>query len=430
LVPNIHLLTTLKEHFMSALTYDYKSTVKTMLKIIKAYQESPHILISTRKGIFLPVSFDQIVIVESHSMTYRYDQGVFFDTIETIANLFPNVKLSLHSYTMSPHLLLLNENHLQKSFQPFERQDNMHVVSMKDELLEGHTKVLSRDVIQAVKTSLKDKHVVMYYPKKGYQTVNVCRLCGNVQRCPSCHEKLKVTSSYEASCLACHQNYPLLDTCEHNHPKMMKPLGLGLEYVAKNIQSMFKDTPVYIIDKEHATFEMRNQKAIYIGTQKIQSYLQTLDFEIAVIVLADLSFHVMDMLDDERHLFDLLALTPHAHQKIKKTYIQTYDPEHIMIKGLFDPESYMKERLKERELLSLPPYTKLFEIKIDHPSFFKGYQETLKMKASLDLLNIQVIGPLYEDIQPFKLLVKIFKHQHEMFYEFTKQHHLQTRRIQ
>ena len=175
---------------------------------------------------------------------------------------------------------------------------------------------------------------------------------------------------------------------------------------------------------------MTDQKAIYIGTQKIQSYLQTLDFEIAVIVLADLSFHVMDMLDDERHLFDLLALTPHAHQKIIKTYIQTYDPEHIMIKGIFDPESYMKERLKERELLSLPPYTKLFEIKIDHPSFFKGYQETLKMKASLDLLNIQVIGPLYEDIQPFKLLVKIFKHQHEMFYEFTKQHHLQTRRIQ
>ncbi len=430
LVPNIHLLTTLKEHFKTTLTYDYKTKPKTMLQIIKVFQESPQILISTRKGIFLPVSFDQIVIIESHSMTYRYDQGVFFDTIETIANLFPNVKVSLHSYTMSPLLLLMNENHLQKSFQSFGRQDNMHVVSMKDELLEGHTKVLSRDVIQAVKTSLKDKHVVMYYPKKGYQTVNVCRLCGDVQRCPSCQEKLKVTSSYEASCLACHQSYPLLDTCQHNHPKMMKPLGLGLEYVAKNIQSIFKDTPVYIIDKEHATFEMTDQKAIFIGTQKIQSYLQTLDFDIAVIVLADLSFHVIDMLDDERHLFDLLALTGHTHQKIKKTYIQTYDPEHIMIKGLFDPESYMRERLKERELLSLPPYTKLFEIKIDHPSFFKGFQETLKMKASLDLLNIQVIGPLYEDIQPFKLLVKIFKHQHEMFYEFTKQHHLQTRRIQ
>jgi hypothetical protein len=65
----------------------------------------------------------------------------------------------------------------------------------------------------------------------------------------------------------------------------------------------FKDTPVTIIDKEHATFEMTDQKAIFIATQKIQSYLQTLDFDIAVIVLADLSFHVMDVLDDERHLF-------------------------------------------------------------------------------------------------------------------------------
>lgn len=430
LVPNTQLLTILKDYFQTTLTYDYKTTPKKMLQIIKAFQESSNILISTRKGIFLPVSFDHIVIVESHSMTYRYDQGVFFDTIETITHLFPNVKLSLHSYTMSPHVLLMNENNLQKSFQSFHRQDNMYVISMKEELLEGHTKVLSREVIQAVKNSLKDKHVVMYYPKKGYQTVNVCRLCGDVQRCPSCHEKLKVTSSYQATCSTCHQNYPLLDTCQHNHLKMMKPLGLGLEYVAKNIQSIFKDTPVHLIDKEHTKFDLKDQKVIFIGTQKIQSYLHNLDFDVAVIVLADLSFHVMEMLDDERHLFDLIALTSHAHQKIKKTYIQTYDPEHYMIKGLFDPESYMKDRLKERELLSLPPYTKLFEIKMDHSSFFKGYQETLKIKASLDLLNIQVIGPLYEDIQPFKLLVKIFKHQDEMFYEFTKQHHLQTRRIQ
>ena len=430
LVPNIHVLTILKDHFMTSLTYDYKSTAKTMLHIMNVFHEGSQILISTRKGIFLPVSFDQIYIVESHSMTYRYDQGVFFDAIETVMNIFPNVQLSLHSYMMSPYLLLLNEKYLKKPFQPHGMKNELHVVSMKNELLEGHTKVLSRDVIHAVKESLKEKHVVMYYPKKGYQTVNVCRLCGDVQRCPTCQEKLKVTSTYEASCITCHQSYPLLDTCQHNHHKMMKPLGLGLEYVAKNIQSIFKDTPVYIIDKEHSKNEYKDQHAIFIGTQKIQSYLQTLDFDLTVIVLADLSFHVMDVLDDERHLFDLVALTPITHQKIKNTWIQTYDPEHIMIKGLMHPESYMNERLIERELLSLPPYTKLFEITIDHPSFFKGYQQTLKMKASLELLNIQVIGPLYEEIQPFKLLVKLFSNQRDIFYEFVTQHHLQTRRIQ
>ena len=430
LVPNIQVLTILKDHFMTSLTYDYKSTVKTMLHIMNVFHEGSHILISTRKGIFLPVSFDQIYIVESHSMTYRYDQGVFFDAIETVMNIFPNVQLSLHSYMMSPYLLLLNEKYLKKPFQPHGMKNELHVVSMKNELLEGHTKVLSRDVIHAVKESLKEKHVVMYYPKKGYQTVNVCRLCGDVQRCPTCQEKLKVTSTYEASCITCHQSYPLLDTCQHNHHKMMKPLGLGLEYVAKNIQSIFKDTPVYIIDKEHSKNEYKDEHAIFIGTQKIQSYLQTLDFDLTVIVLADLSFHVMDVLDDERHLFDLVALTPITHQKIKNTWIQTYDPEHIMIKGLMHPESYMNERLIERELLSLPPYTKLFEITIDHPSFFKGYQQTLKMKASLELLNIQVIGPLYEEIQPFKLLVKLFSNQRDIFYEFVTQHHLQTRRIQ
>ena len=430
LVPNIQRLTQLKEYFMLSLRYDYKSSAKTMLTIIDAFQDHSQILISTRKGIFLPVSFDHIFIVESHSITYRYDQGVFFDAIETIEKRFPHASVCLHTYEMTPRLQHMNLKNIHQSFQPHDMNAQLHVVSMKEELLAGHTKVLSRNVIESVKEALKTKHVVMYYPKKGYLTVNVCRLCGDVQTCPRCNQKLKVTSSYEATCSTCHDTYPLIDTCQYHHQKMMKPLGLGLEYVAKHIQTMFKDHPVHVIDKEHTHVEFSDKQSILIGTQKLQSYLPTLDFEMAVIVLADLSFHVMDMLDDERHFFDLLMLTPLVHQKIKKTWIQTYDPEHIMIKGLFDTKLYMNERLKERELLSLPPYTKLFEIVHEHASFFKGYQEILKIKASLNDLNIQVVGPLYEDIQPFKLLVKIFQQQSDDFYQFITKNRLRSRRIQ
>lgn len=430
LVSSTTMLKVIQKDTNTALTYDYKTTSKRLLSLIQAFYDAPQIVISTRKGIFLPVIFDRIYIIESHSKTYRFDQGVFFDTMETLSYLQPYAYIHAHSYAPFPKLLSLID------YEKFKLQNQrfidhqLHVISMKDELIFGHTKVLSREVIEATLKSLKKKHVLMYYPKKGYQTVNVCRLCGEVQLCPHCNAKLKVNVKQQTYCMTCHQSFELNHTCSNHHQKMMKPLGLGLEYVAKNIKNLFTDVDVYVIDKNHDDQWITHQPSIFIGTQKIQSYLHLLDVELVVIVLADLSFHVIDILDDERHMFDLITLTPLAHHTIKHTYIQTYDPYHPMIKGLYHPLEYMKNITKERELLLLPPYGLLFEIDVHHDSFFKGYQETLKIQDLLNKMSIQAIGPVYEEVQPFKLIIKIKKDQTQKFYDFVSSHHLQSRRIQ
>jgi primosomal protein N' len=129
-------------------------------------------------------------------------------------------------------------------------------------------------------------------------------------------------------------------------------------------------------------------------------------------------------------MLDLITLTPHAHRTIKKTYIQTYDQHHQMIKGLYQPLQYMINTTKERELLLLPPYGSLFEIDIYHESFFKGYQETLKVQNALNKMNIQAIGPVHEEVQPFKLMIKVQTDQTQNFYNFVRSNHLQSRRIQ
>jgi primosomal protein N' (replication factor Y) (superfamily II helicase) len=430
LVPSTTMLKVIQQDTNIALTYDYKTTSKALVSLIQIFSDAPQIVISTRKGIFLPVIFDRIYIIESHSKTYRFDQGVFFDTMETLSYLQPHANIHVHSYAPFPSVLSLIDHEKLELHNPSVIDHQLHLISMKDELISGHTKVLSREVIEATLKALKKKHVLMYYPKKGYQTVNVCRLCGEVQLCPHCNAKLKVNAAQQAYCMTCHHNFELNHTCSNHHQKMMKPLGLGLEFVAKNIQNLFTDVDVYVIDKEHDDRLMTHQPSIFIGTQKIQSYLHLLDVELVVIVLADLSFHVIDILDDERHMLDLITLTPHAHHTIKHTYIQTYDQNHPMIQGLYHPLKYMKDLTKERELLLLPPYGLLFEIDVHHDSFFKGYQETLKIQDVLNNMNIQAIGPVYEEIQPFKLIIKIKKDQIQQFYDFVSSHHLQSRRIQ
>jgi len=431
LTPNHSVLSCIQEQTGITHTYDHRSSPTRTLNLIKLFQKSSGVLISTRKGMFLPIHFDYIYVIESHAKTYRYDQGVFFDTIETLPYMHPHATIMLHTYTLIPQLLHLKKAKIQFNQHHQNHENNVHVISMKDELLDGHTKVLSRKVLAYIKEALKTKSVLLYYPRKGYQKVNVCRLCGDIQQCPTCHTKVKVTSSHQAYCTTCNQAYPLLSTCQHNHKNMMKPLGLGLDFLSKNIQTLFTDHPVYIIDKDHPIDINHDEHAIYIGTQKIQAYMHAIQTDTIIVVLADLSFHTIDPLDDESQFFDLFTLTPQSHQKIRQTFIQTYDPSHPMIKGLFDPFSFMKEKLEERVLLSLPPLTKVFHIIIEHKaSYFKGYQTALKLIEVLRHMEIQVVGPLYEGIQPFILLVKVFDSQLDRFYDFVKSQHLHSRRIQ
>jgi primosomal protein N' (replication factor Y) len=430
LVPNRKLLLDVQSYCHLTLAYDYKTTSKQYLNLVATLNKTPSIVVSTRKGIFLPYLFDHIFIVESHSKTYRYDQGVFYDTLETIDLLFPDAHIYYHSYVKHPSIAIQSKEVTIMDHSNVTHKKHIHVVSMKDELISGHTKVLSRSVLEASKEALKKQHVVMYYPRKGYQKVNVCRLCGDVQTCPNCHKKLHVTQQKKTYCTTCHITFELHHTCSHDHQNMMKPLGLGLEYIAKHLERLIPGHDVIVIDKDHQDNQKVKKPSIFIGTQKLISHLHEIDFNLSVIILADISFHYFGILDDEHNFMDVLSFLPYGFTKINTSYIQTYDPEHPFIKGLLNPEAYMKEVLKNRQLLSLPPFFYLFEIYVEHVSFFKGYQHALNIQQALHEKNIQVIGPIYEETQPFRLLMKLNATQLDTFYTFVRTQGLHSRRIQ
>ncbi len=429
IVPNKTVLSNVQSLCHLTLAYDYKTSSKQYLEMLDRLNTEPSVLISTRKGVFLPHAFDHIFIVNSHSKTYRYDQGVFYDTLETVERLFPTSTIYLHSYALFPSISIdAKQTHVTKS--TLDIDQHIHIISMKDELISGHTKVLSRSVLEASKKALNTKNIVMYYPRKGYQKVNVCRLCGQVQTCPTCHKKLHVTQQKKTFCSTCHTTYELHQTCTHGHKNMMKPLGLGLEYIAKHIEQLIPDHKVIIVDKDNQHLPQVNQPSIYIGTQKIISYLNDIEFEMSVIILADISFHSKNQLDDEHNFMDVLSFLPFGLSKVKASFIQTYDSEHPFVKGLMAPDVYLKDVLQTRQLLSLPPYFHLFEITIEDVSFFRGYQRSISIQNVLHDLNIQAIGPMYDDEQPFRLMIKLAATQLDEFYEFVAVHGLHSRRIQ
>ncbi len=151
LVPNRKLLLDVQSYCHLTLAYDYKTTSKQYLNLVATLNKTPSIVVSTRKGIFLPYLFDHIFIVESHSKTYRYDQGVFYDTLETIDLLFPDAHIYYHSYVKHPSIAIQSKEVTIMDHSNVTHKKHLHVVSMKDELISGHTKVLSRSVLEASK---------------------------------------------------------------------------------------------------------------------------------------------------------------------------------------------------------------------------------------------------------------------------------------
>ncbi len=87
---------------------------------------------------------------------------------------------------------------------------------------------------------------------------------------------------------------------------MMKPLGLGLEYIAKHLERLIPGHDVIVIDKDHQDNQKVKKPSIFIGTQKLISHLHEIDFNLSVIILADISFHYFGILDDEHNFMDVL----------------------------------------------------------------------------------------------------------------------------
>ena len=190
----------------------------------------------------------------------------------------------------------------------------------------------------------------------------------------------------------------------------------GLEYVKEKIEEMFIEKNVVLIDKD--TKKKNIEYDILIGTQVVNQFLDD-DIGLVAIILSDILWNQKGYDTNEIAYQTILSMTNLFSKRKYRTYIQTYQIDHDVIKAINNPNEFIKNEKFKRKLALNPPYSKLYEIYISTKHYLQGYRKALSIIDYFRNNNITIIGPTSDKSDDFFILSVKLEHKHsKIFYEW------------
>ena len=265
---------------------------------------------------------------------------------------------------------------------------------------------------RAIGEALENKEqIILFQNRRGFSPRLECDLC---DWSPVCHQ-CDVTLVYhkKSNQLRCHYcGYITLPPgkCPSCDSTAIKMRGFGTEKIEEEMPVFFPEARVARMDLDtmrakHAYHdlitEFENQQIdILVGTQMVSKGLDFSHVGLVGILNADNMFGFPDFRAHER-AFQMLAQVSGRAGRLRKqgrVIIQTYHPEHPIIKQVIDNDylSMYHAQLAERKKFLYPPFMRLVQLTLMH-----GDTKILDQAAFTLAKNLKkafpgkVLGPEY-----------------------------------
>lgn len=344
------------------------------------------VVMGTRRAIFLPFKdLGMIMVDEEFEESYKEEERVPMFNARDMAvyrakilkipvilgSATPSLE-SLHNVKKRKYVLLEISNEYWR-----KPKLDIRIVDMrKEKKLKG---VFSETFIEELKKSLDEgKNAIIYINRRGYKPYFFCKDCGKPVKCKSCDVVMALHKGKYEEFLKCHicgnsQSKPL--QCEYCKGTNLIGAGIGTqkveellkEFVGVNIVRMDSDVvrrrkEVIEILKKFKDGDIR----ILVGTKMV---IKGLDFKnvgfVGVINADDFIYYTGDFRSEEKALQTLVQVIGRLRTG-GKAIIQTYNPEHRVIRSLIkgDVDKTMKDIYLERGKLGFPPFRRMafFEV--------------------------------------------------------------------
>ena len=237
----------------------------------------------------------------------------------------------------------------------------------------------------------------------------MCNNCGEKIGCPNCNSWLVEHKGLNK--LLCHQcNYSkkITNTCTQCNESSLISFGPGVERINEEIKTHFPDLKTVILSsdtiKNIKVFRQvinkinNNQIDLIIGTQIISKGYNFKNLTLVGVIDADLGLSGGDLRATEKTFQMLHQVAGRAGREniSGQVYIQTYNPENLVIKSLQknNRNEFLSMEMSSRKVLNMPPFGKLASI------ILSSTNETLFKKVSMDILEcyqafneIELYGP-------------------------------------
>ncbi len=395
---------------------------------VQINSEKSKLIVGARSSIFLPfVNLGLIIIDEEHENSYkqkepspRYnarDSAIFLSKIN-------NSKVILGSATPSLESMFNARNNKYGHVRLKERYGRIKMpeivtLDMRVEEKHNYSSIFSKKLVYEINKAIDDgKQVILFRNRRGYSPQWICSSCEYIVMCNNCDVSLTYhLSSNTLKCHYCGFSSPAVKKCSSCGNETMNHRGDGTQQIEEVVKEIFPEFRIKRMDwdttRGKKSFEKiinsftNKELDILIGTQMIT---KGLDFENVSLVGVLNTDHFLNFPDFRAHEKAFQILTQVAGRsgrsgKRGKVFLQTYQPDHPIIKNVIENnyENMYEKQLTERKDFKYPPYTRLIRLTLKDKSYEKiNSSATWLNKIIREKFTGIVLGPVYPEISRIK----------------------------
>ena len=350
------------------------------------------IVLGARSSVFLPFTdLGLIVVDEEHETSYkqfdpapRYnarDAAIYLGNVFGAKVLLGSATPSIESY-YNAKVGKYGFAEIKERFGGVE-MPLIEVVSITDELkrkvMQSHfTSVLMKDMQEAL---AKHEQIILFQNRRGYAPVLICRTCAYTPKCINCDVSLTYHKS--SGLLHCHycgykdETPSVCPACGSAH---LEYKGFGTEKIEDELSILLPDARIGRMDLDTTRAKNSFQNIlndleekrldILVGTQMVAKGLDFADVTVIGIINADSLLKYPDFRSNERSFQMLAQVSGRAGRRGTqgKVVIQTYDPNHRVIKQVIenDYEGMFEFEIAERKNFKYPPFYRVINLDVKH----------------------------------------------------------------
>jgi len=378
------------------------------------------LVVGARSALFLPFqNLGLIVVDEEHDHSYKQDDGVLYNArdMAVLRGSLSAARVMLASATPSLESWV---NARKGKYLGVDLKwryggatlPTITAIDMRSESLSSG-KWISPTLLSKIKEKLeKGEQTLLFLNRRGYAPVTICRSCGEQISCDQCDSRMVQHRFVER--LICHQcgkTSRIPNKCNScNSDDTLSVVGPGIERLAEEVTKLFPTARVGVLSSDLFTTPMSLRKQlseiesgkidIIVGTQLVAKGHNFPELTLVGVIDADLGLQGADLRAAERtfQLINQVSGRAGRQNKPGETLIQTYDPEHRVIKAILeaDLEKFWSLEANDREKAGVPPFGRFVGIILSGVSL-KNVEDTgkilFKNSTNLRNLGVQVFGP-------------------------------------
>lgn len=387
--------------------------------------DNAKVIIGARSSLFLPFKkLDLIVVDEEHETSYKqFDPAPRYHARDASIYLSGITKSEVILGSATPSLeTLINVKNKKYGFVDLKKRfggvelPEIKTIDLKDAHKKKRIKGdLSFSLIESISKTLESgKQVILFQNRRGYAPILECITCGHMPQCIQCDVTLTHhKNSGKLQCHYCGYNIPIPIICHSCGSPNLVTKGTGTQQIEKQLNDLFPRVAVARMDWDSTrgkndfdriinSFSSQEIK-ILVGTQMVVKGLDFKNVHLVGVVNADHLINFPDFRSYERSFQMLTQVAGRSGRSNQrgKVLIQTYQPNHPVIKNVIDNDinSFVLSELKDRKLHSYPPFIRLIRITLKNRNI-----ETLSI-ASDWFLNVlsqsfkgKILGPVYPPV--------------------------------